>query len=311
MLPFIARLLATLLLTALVTIVSAQEADSVAATFTEKGADNCLRCHDPGSEAGIKALFFTPHGQAVSGTPFGAQQCETCHGPGSEHAKRIRRDEQRAPLQDFRHDAKNATAINSTCLACHADEHRAAWFGSAHEESKLSCSDCHRIHRERDPVLQTRSVNEVCGQCHARVIAESKLLSSHPIRNGGLACSDCHAAHGSSADAELKQQGPNANCFSCHADKRGPFLWEHEPVSEDCGLCHRPHGSNHRALLTQTPPLLCQSCHDDAGHPSLAYSAGVAAASGSIASFARLRGCTNCHSQVHGSNHPSGAPLNR
>ena len=59
----------------------------------------------------------------------------------------------------------------------------------------------------------------------------------------------------------LAQLTLNDNCYTCHAEKRGPFLWEHEPSSEDCGICHRPHGSLHPALLTSRPPLLCQQCH--------------------------------------------------
>ncbi len=41
----------------------------------------------------------------------------------------------------------------------------------------------------------------------------------------------------------------NETCYTCHADKRGPFLWEHQPVNEDCTNCHTPHGSNITPLL--------------------------------------------------------------
>ena len=62
----------------------------------------------------------------------------------------------------------------------------------------------------------------------------------------------------------------NQTCYTCHAEKRGPFLWEHAPAAEDCTLCHTPHGSVYPSLLTKTPPLLCQQCHSVAGHPSVA-----------------------------------------
>jgi DmsE family decaheme c-type cytochrome len=105
----------------------------------------------------------------------------------------------------------------------------------------------------------------------------------------------------------------NQTCFSCHADKRGPLLWEHAPVAEDCALCHTAHGSLRSALLTKTPPLLCQQCHAPADHPSVARTSqslpGGTAAGGAL--FLVAGGCTNCHSRVHGSNHPAGAKLMR
>jgi DmsE family decaheme c-type cytochrome len=103
----------------------------------------------------------------------------------------------------------------------------------------------------------------------------------------------------------------NQTCYTCHAEKRGPFLWEHAPVAEQCTLCHSPHGTVRPSLLIKTPPLLCQQCHTVAGHPSVAYT-GAALSSGSGSSAFLLAGsCTNCHSQIHGSNHPSGYKLMR
>ncbi len=99
-------------------------------------------------------------------------------------------------------------------------------------------------------------------------------------------------------------------CFGCHAEKRGPYLWEHAPVAEDCSNCHNPHGSNHPGMLAQRAPLLCQSCHSQSGHPSIAYDAD-GLASGAPSQYLLGQSCLNCHSQVHGSNHPSGSKLMR
>jgi DmsE family decaheme c-type cytochrome len=127
-----------------------------------------------------------------------------------------------------------------------------------------------------------------------------------------MACSDCHAPHGSSGPAMLAKSTLNQTCTSCHAEKRGPMLWEHAPVAEDCSLCHNAHGSVRPALLTKSPPLLCQQCHEPAGHPSVPRTGnGLPANGGTGAIFVVAGSCTNCHSQVHGSNHPSGAKLMR
>jgi predicted CXXCH cytochrome family protein len=61
-------------------------------------------------------------------------------------------------------------------------------------------------------------------------------------------------------------------CYTCHAEKRGPFLWEHAPVVEDCTNCHSPHGSNVTPLLKTRAPMLCQTCHTS-DHAKGLYSA--------------------------------------
>jgi len=88
------------------------------------------------------------------------------------------------------------------------------------------------------------------------------------------------------------------------AGKLGPFLFEHPPVRENCVTCHQPHGSNNDKILAGRRPFLCQRCHVSSRHPSTLYDAPDLTASG--ANKIINRSCTNCHSQIHGSNHPSG-----
>ena len=180
-----------------------------------------------------------------------------------------------------------------------------------HQRAEVSCVACHDVHVRRDPMRDALTQNQACTTCHRRTQADIRKVSAHPLRDGQMSCTDCHAPHGARDVAGLlKRDTTNQLCFDCHADKRGPYLWEHAPVTEDCSLCHQPHGSNHRALLERSAPLLCQSCHSPSGHPSVAYtSAGLP--NGAPSGFLLARSCMNCHSQVHGSNHPSGAQLNR
>ena len=151
---------------------------------------------------------------------------------------------------------------------------------------------------------------DVCFACHKKQRADFNKPSHHPVRFGQMTCTDCHSPHGSAATALLKKSTLNQTCYGCHAEKRGPFLWEHAPASEDCTLCHTPHGSIHPALLTKRPPLLCQQCHSQSGHTSLALT-GAGLPGGSPSGFLLAGSCLNCHSQVHGSNHPSGVKLMR
>ncbi len=96
-----------------------------------------------------------------------------------------------------------------------------------------------------------------------------------------------------------------------------------EPVRESCLNCHTPHGSTQARLLIQRPPFLCQNCHETGNHNAAPWTAnqvpGVpsqynnGALTGPSGSHFQIlmRGCLNCHSQVHGSNSPAGAFLTR
>jgi nitrate/TMAO reductase-like tetraheme cytochrome c subunit len=61
-------------------------------------------------------------------------------------------------------------------------------------------------------------------------------------------------------------------------------------------------------LLKKRPPQLCQQCHSQDRHPSVQYDGSAVT---SRSPYALVKGCLNCHFQVHGSNHPSGVKLLR
>ena len=204
---------------------------------------------------------------------------------------------------------------NGICLDCHQSGKRMHWSGSTHEAEDLACVSCHSIHKKHD-VTERTAETEVCYRCHQNIRAQTFRVSRHPIRENKVICSDCHNAHGSAGPSSLKQFTINENCYSCHAEKRGPFLWEHQPASEDCTLCHNVHGSNHPALLNKPGPQLCQQCHSaQAGgsartHIGRFLDYGNASDPG-VNRFTVASNCANCHSKVHGSNHPSGINLQR
>jgi hypothetical protein len=64
------------------------------------------------------------------------------------------------------------------------------------------------------------------------------------------------------------------------------------------------------ALLTARTPFLCQQCHSAAFHPSLP-TGGVGLPGAAPNQNLLGKNCLNCHSQVHGSNHPSGGRMTR
>jgi len=289
----------------------AQTTAATAAVVGAGPAQTCLKCH--ATEPNVAQIFQTPH--AVKGdphSPFGQDGCASCHGASDEHVQ-SRKNE---PSVVYAGPAKSPASVrNEQCLTCHQAGERMNWQGGAHEANNKACSDCHTIHVRKDPVLVKTTQPEVCFTCHSRQRAETFKYSHHPIREGKVVCSDCHNPHGAAGDTKLlKEFTVNETCYTCHADKRGPMLWEHQPVRENCVICHSPHGSNEPRLMKERMNFMCSSCHSASsnnsggafgGHASIPFRGPGSAMFNSA--LANQRQCLNCHSQIHGSNSPSGA----
>jgi DmsE family decaheme c-type cytochrome len=272
----------------------------------ERPERQCLDCHEA-DDAPIHAIAGTVHGSLAGG---GSESCVACHGASVAHKQKATKN---PPDVSFGPEHPSDPEVRSaSCLGCHNTGDQLLWAGSEHHKENLSCDSCHNAHEREDMIQGKLSSQEICLDCHTEVKSQLQLPSRHPIAEGKTDCTDCHNPHGSAGEALLRQVTLNDNCFSCHADKRGPFLWEHPPVAEDCALCHKPHGSVHEPLLTARGPALCQQCHATAFHPGQPYGSeglpgGTATANQNLVG----KNCLNCHSQIHGSNHPSGARLTR
>ena len=197
------------------------------------------------------------------------------------------------------------------CLTCHTTSEHALWHGSAHDARNLSCATCHSIHAPQSAVvlLAAPTERELCATCHVAQVTRTERVSHMPLLEGAMTCSSCHNPHGAT-NVRLLRTGNwiNESCVSCHTEKRGPFLFEHAAGRESCISCHDPHGSSNDRMLTARLPMLCQRCHIGTRHPSTIFDgSAVAAQSNRIIG----RSCVNCHSQIHGSNHPSGQALTR
>ncbi len=282
--------------------------------YAARGADSCMRCHDKGTPLNILNTKHAMTGD--SRTPFAQHACESCHGASPDHmGKPPAAGERRvSPAVVFKGDRKSAPdVINKVCLTCHENGLRMNWAGSQHQNNDIACTDCHTLHTSDDPMLTRTAQPETCFKCHAEQRADSFQYSHHPIREGKVICSDCHNPHGSAGPKLLKEFRVADTCYNCHPEKRGPFLWEHQPVREDCTLCHNPHGSMNMRLLKEKLPFLCQDCHANAGGDmgGVPVTPGNLPSHGSITYTIGDRACINCHSQIHGSNSPSGSSFLR
>jgi DmsE family decaheme c-type cytochrome len=282
------------------------------------GEQVCLKCH--GSDQKVTAILQSPMGRKGDPhTPLGQLGCQSCHGESADHVGLKR------PFPDVVFKGPNTSPItvrNQVCLSCHQAGLRINWQGSRHANNEVACTDCHTAHVRKDPVLERRTQPPVCYTCHSEQRADALKYSHHPIDEAKVTCSDCHNPHGGPGRKLLKEVTVNETCYNCHADKRGPLLWEHMPVRENCVTCHTPHGSNQPALLVQRPPYLCQQCHGNGGHQNNPMSGANLPGPNGAKTFngtstvitnyrAFLRGCVNCHSEIHGSNSPSGAFFTR
>ncbi len=262
----------------------------------------CADCH----EEAVHGLATTKHGAKLDGTSL---VCQSCHGDVAAHLE----DPTIKPARSFDR-SMTSTEKSAACLSCHGgDRQMAFWDSGKHRKNDVSCADCHSIHGKRgDPstatylTTQRKLQYETCGECHKSIRAQLNKTSHHPIYEGKVACSDCHNPHGALSHAMVKNESVNQLCVGCHSEKRGPFVWSHLPVEENCLSCHNSHGSNVPKLLTVKVPQLCQDCHGSA-HGQLAYgsSFSVGGANQDRATRFDARSCVNCHQTIHGSNAPA------
>jgi DmsE family decaheme c-type cytochrome len=269
------------------------------------GTETCKGCHENYYNGFVKSV----HGKkSVPGNPANREGCESCHGPGAQHVEKGGG----IGVAIFAFSKKESSSSRSEkCLACHEDMKGVEnWDMSMHKTAGISCDMCHSPHMakvEKDLLADREPY--LCFNCHKNIRAQVNKQSHHPIQEQFVArqavkCSSCHNPMGTSnIKAMIRADSVNELCYKCHAEKRGPYAFEHPPVPEDCLHCHEIHGSNHNKLLVRKVPFLCQSCHDGGRHPGTPYtnlsSFSGSATSGKNRFFAR--GCLNCHGNIHGS----------
>jgi DmsE family decaheme c-type cytochrome len=257
-----------------------------------------LRCHQKQALPYIKS----PHGRKWDArTPAADIGCERCHGPGMAHDLE---PGVKGKIVGFKNSPPRE--VTKVCLSCHDKRSHTEWQSSTHAARNVSCVSCHSIHAAKSDHFQLKEANTVatCAQCHRDKAAKMQRSSHMPVREGKMDCASCHNEHGS-ANVRMLRTGNTVNelCASCHAEKRGPFLWDHAPVRENCTSCHDSHGSSNDRMLVAKAPMLCQRCHIHTRHPATPYD-GIALASNSNRLIGRS--CVTCHPNLHGSNHPSG-----
>jgi len=289
------------------------------------GADVCAECHVGEDSQFRKTVHASPQKQMTFGTG-----CESCHGPGKAHADAMKATEgddakiATAKKLIFSFNA-SPTENSAKCLNCHRTSQDQQNFDrSEHHYNGVACQTCHEPHlmgvtdktiepKELNPLgdffLAPRKKEEdrwltsnllrkpqpaLCFGCHGTVEGQFSLPSHHRVPEGFMKCTDCHSPHGTRNTPMLKKTNWES-CFSCHPEKRGPYVFEHAAVKvEGCIACHSPHGTVNRMLLVRREGrFLCLQCHVDPQALNVPH--------GRL-SFATRGECVRCHVAIHGSN---------
>jgi DmsE family decaheme c-type cytochrome len=271
------------------------------------GTDNCVaKCHKHDKLTDDFRLSL--HGEQIkpdTGLPL--VNCESCHGPGSLAIAGLEANPELNDAQKKKCDTHTFLDIMNLppqaqsliCLKCHSAASiptLAHWNASTHALNDVSCFDCHKLHQGPQQKVSREEMAELCYGCHPQVKMENNLFSHHPLIEKKMACTDCHDVHGSTQDKLLKGTTPRETCTRCHMEKQGPFAFEHGDVTDNCANCHSAHGSVNNHLLTVSMPFLCLQCH--AGH--------TASTTPGVKQLFTNR-CTDCHSQIHGTDIPAPA----
>jgi DmsE family decaheme c-type cytochrome len=292
------------------------------------GSETCSECH----EAQSAFVAITAHSKTMSENfPVDRRGCEACHGGGKQHvefhktaaqlfkegkdveANALYNDEDKAAGAKMRNLLElPAAEASDTCLKCHEgqqgrSEERFKFRRSEHFRHGVSCLDCHSSHSpKRTEYLLRASEPNMCYQCHAEQKASFAKPFHHKVPEGGMKCSDCHNQHGGFLSKSLRSWvGGDVTCLKCHADKAGPFVYEHAPIKVDgCQSCHTPHGSTNPKLLTRNlVRFLCLECHSNTpGIPVEGTGIGPGTPTFHDITNPRYQNCTVCHIEIHGSN---------
>lgn len=264
------------------------------------GEETCSGCHEEVVNSFNKSFHAT---YFKKGDQF---KCEKCHGPGSKHA------EEEDPSLIYGPE-NNKFKLEKQCLTCHSNvlhglkEKHVIEFG-------VGCTDCHRVHQSGYKGNLKMEEDKLCTSCHAKERAQFLLPSHHPvIKEHKMTCTDCHNFDGT--EENKLDERVNAKCLKCHPQYRGPFVFEHAPVAENCTICHNPHGAVANNLLKKNEPFLCLQCHQMHFHATLPGFNGVSHSPNhpdrptvsDRYSFKRAftTKCTQCHTRIHGTDLPS------
>ena len=285
--------------------------------YSKKGADTCLTCHD---DAHVIGHLPDAHGQPDDArSPFGKGQlqCEACHGPGGNHTKKMKKGETRPPMIRFDRDSAAPVSVqNGDVPRLPREVHRRAQLArrartmrtTSPARRATTCTwrrtRCWR--GRRSPTCATPATSAERSQFQKPY--------AHPLRAGQDRLQRLpHAArhHGRRSSSCKSTREPDL--LRVPRREARPVPLGARAGAENCDNCHAPHGSTQPGHAEARAARCCASpaTRSRATRASPTGRRACPAAGGPRRPRCVLGNCMNCHSQVHGSNHPSGSTLTR
>ncbi|MCK7496457.1 MAG: hypothetical protein MZW92_40295 [Comamonadaceae bacterium] len=208
----------------------------------------------------------TAHARAFAAQPpAGTGDCESCHGPRSKHVEN--------PTSELAIDPASRGAVGDLPASATKAGRGSAGRPARTTPTTCSCTSCHTVmskQSERALLTKRDRGRDPATPATPRSARSSTRCRTTRCAKAGWtarAATTCTGRKPGAADASPRR---TTRCFTCHAEKRGPFVWEHAPVREELReRATTPHGSNQRTLLTSKDPFLCLSCHNYGGHINL------------------------------------------
>jgi predicted CXXCH cytochrome family protein len=248
----------------------------------EQVADSCLKCHN---QSGVTLWHTGTHARSKL-------SCLNCHDPHQPGAKVVLKDIDNGKLELdglTRAIQQAQLEANTAPVGSKAKEEANARIAQLQAQSDKLRGQI----KGQETVYRRTAEPYLCYNCHKSKQVQSKMPSHHPMEEGKVNCTSCHNPHGGPKGL-LREDSVVNTCQRCHAEKAGPFIFQHPPVAQDCTICHNPHGSVQNNLLVQSQPFLCMKCHPGPHSRSNALGTG--------ANFAKYNSaCTDCHAAIHGS----------
>ncbi len=243
------------------------------------GDKKCLECH----KKWYSNIKRSPHIKLFSEE----NACEKCHGNGSLHVASPKN-----PKLIFTFKKLDYSTSAQICLECHQEDRLKRYMDLRHYKEGISCTRCHRVHKNGSKKLLIKSEPTLCFVCHTMVKVSYSKEYAHDVYSPRILCKGCHGGH-NSLEIQVKKGNVREQCLTCHESIDEAVSIPHEPVTNSCTGCHAYHGSKHKNILRLGMPDLCTSCHKMDNHR-------VPIAENLPMGPQGTSTCTGCHVKIHG-----------
>ncbi len=214
-------------------------------TLKDRVPGLCLGCHEVGTRSLRAVTKQNAHTRSITPDCLGCHEAHTSFEP--------------ALLRNG----------GDPCRNCHDD--MAGGRGGHVRAATPACVTCHDPHASAYPALLKGERLPLCKGCHRDVMFPERYPRSfhRPVEEGD--CYACHEPHPATPSPGILKKPVPGLCRACHPE---PERSAHSDQLEECRLCHQPHRSDRRRLLTGDTTEVCLQCHDDPGagthrHPAL------------------------------------------